>query len=57
MMNIYCTLDCKHQEGGMCTLYDVPLYISGLSDKCMYYLPSDDNKYKEYTDKDKSYFE
>lgn len=52
-MNINCTLDCKHQECGMCTLYKVPLYISGLSEKCMYYLPKDENKILKSNEHDK----
>jgi len=55
-MNINCTLNCKYQESGMCTLYKVPLYISGLNDKCMYYLPSDENNKTKTCESEKIHF-
>ncbi len=49
MINIICTLDCKYQKKGACTLNTVPFYISSFNEKCMYYLPKDlkyDNEYE-----------
>ncbi|MGO5358124.1 hypothetical protein ACTQYZ_02330 [Anaerofustis sp. LCP19S3_F7] len=50
MINIICTLDCKFQEKGVCTLNTVPFYISSLNEKCMYYLPKDEKNDEDIKD-------